>query len=58
MKTNKDFRMSKEHKTMLALMTTPEKRAERKKLFIDAQLSQTKAKQAKFKENHNKGDEA
>lgn len=57
MKTNKDFKMSKSHKIMLALMTDSEKRPERKKMFIESQVAYTKAKQAKFKEN-NKGEEA
>lgn len=57
MKTNKDFKMSKEHKTILALMEKPERRHELKTLFIEAQVAYTKAKQAKFKENVGKGEE-
>lgn len=57
MKTNKDFRMTKEHKTILALTDNPARRHELKQLFIEAQVAYIKAKQAKFKENVGKGEE-
>ena len=56
-KTNKDFRLSKQAKTIIALTQgTDEHRNGWKKLFIEAQVAYDKAKTARFKEN-NKGDE-
>lgn len=53
MKTNKDFRLSKSDKTMLALMQKQERRGEMKIFMIEAQVALNKAKAARFKENTN-----
>lgn len=51
MKPNKDFRLSKSSKRMLALMkTSTEMRNLWKKAFIDGELAEKQAKMAKFKE--------
>lgn len=55
-RTNKDFRLSKSDKTMLALMDKQSRRIEMKHFMIEAQVAYNKAKAARFKENV-KGDE-
>ena len=55
-RTNKDFRLSKSDKTLLALMNNQGNRSFMKSAMIEAQLAYNKAKAARFKEN-NKGDE-
>ena len=54
MKPNKDFRLSKESKRILALMDG-ERRGHWKKMMIDAEISEKLAKFAKIKER-NTGD--
>ena len=54
MKTNKDFRLSKSSKRILALMDG-EKRSHWKKMMIDAEVSEKNAKFAKLRER-NTGD--
>jgi hypothetical protein len=49
MKTNKDFRLSKESKRRLATMTTQQS-ALWKKSFIEAEVAEKMAKLAKLKE--------
>lgn len=49
MKPNKDFRLSKSAKRVLATMT-PEKRSLWKKSYIEAELSEKMAKFAKIRE--------
>jgi hypothetical protein len=49
MKTNKDFRLSKESKRMLTHLHG-EKYTHWKKMMIDAEVSETKAKLSKIKE--------
>jgi len=55
MRPNKDFKLSKSAKRMLATMT-PEKRSLWKKSYIEAELSEKYAKLAKIREP--KGEEA
>lgn len=55
MKPNKDFKLSKSAKRVLATMT-PDKRSLWKKSYIEAELSAKIAKFAKIREN--KGEEA
>jgi len=55
MKPNKDFKLSKSSKRLLATMT-PNKRSLWKKSYIEAELSEKYAKLAKIRET--KGDEA
>ena len=55
MRPNKDFKLSKSSKRVLATMT-PEKRSLWKKSFIEAELSEKYAKLAKIREP--KGEEA
>lgn len=50
--TNKDFRLSKESKRMLAGLHG-EKYTHWKKMMIDAEVSETKAKLSKIKERSN-----
>lgn len=50
MKPNKDFRMSKANKRVLATFIDPQERGQWKKLLIDAQLAEKQASLAKFKE--------
>ena len=49
MRPNKDFKLSKSSKRVLATMT-PEKRSLWKKSFIEAELSEKYAKLAKIRE--------
>lgn len=55
MKPNKDFKLSKSAKRVLATMT-PDKRSLWKKSYIEAELSEKYAKLAKIREP--KGEEA
>lgn len=55
MKTNSSYNMKKEIKRMLAI-TPSEKRPFLKGMMIDAQIAESKAKQAKVRDN-NQGDE-
>lgn len=55
MRPNKDFKLSKSAKRVLATMT-PEKRSLWKKSYIEAELSERYAKLAKIREP--KGEEA
>jgi len=50
--TNKDFRLSKTAKRALAVMPQ-EKRAHWKRMMIDAEVSESRAKLAKVKERSN-----
>ena len=50
--TNKDFKLSKESKRMLTRLHG-DKYNHWKKMMIDAEVSETKAKLAKFKERSN-----
>jgi len=52
MKTNKDFRLSKESKRMLANLHG-EKYNHWKKLMVDAEMSEIRAKLSKVKERSN-----
>jgi hypothetical protein len=52
MKTNKDFRLSKESKRMLANLHG-EKYSHWKKLMVDAEMSEIRAKLSKVKERSN-----
>lgn len=52
MKTNKDFKLSKEAKRRLAFMTD-EKRSLWKKLYIESEVAEKMAKFAKIKERSN-----
>jgi len=52
MKTNKDFRLSKESKRMLANLQG-EKYNHWKKLMVDAEMSEIRAKLSKVKERSN-----
>ena len=52
MKTNKDFRLSKESKRMLAGLHG-EKYNHWKKLMVDAEMSEIRAKLSKVKERSN-----
>jgi hypothetical protein len=49
-KVNSSYKMSKETKRML-MVTPPEKVQFMKKMFIEAELAEAKAKQAKIKDN-------
>jgi hypothetical protein len=51
MKTNKDFRLSKSSKRILALMDG-DKRSHWKKMMISAELSEKNAKFAKIRERN------
>lgn len=51
MKTNANFKMSKESKRVLAI-TPIEKRSMMKHFMIDAEIAEAKAKQAKIKDNN------
>lgn len=58
MKPNKDYRMSKSTKTILALMNDRTKASMWKKAFIEAELCEKAAKNSKLKEKYaNLGDE-
>lgn len=50
MKPNKDFRMSKASKRVLAQFIDPHQRGQWKRMLIDAQLAEKQASLAKFKE--------
>lgn len=56
MKTNKDFNLSKSSKRTLALMAG-DKRAHWKKMMIEAEVSEKRAKLAKLSMKTNQGDE-
>ena len=59
MKTNKDFNLSKTSKRALSLLSG-EKRGQWKKMLIDAEVSEARAKLAKLsgmKSQSNQGDE-
>lgn len=55
MRTNKDFRLSKESKRILARMLDPEQEAHWKKMMIGAEVAEKQAKFAKIRER-NSGD--
>ena len=50
MKPNKDFRMSKANKRVLATFIDPQERSQWKKMLIDAQLAEKQASLVKYKE--------
>ena len=50
MKPNKDFKMSKANKRVLATFIDPQERSHWKRMLIDAQLAEKQASLAKFKE--------
>ena len=50
MKPNKDFRMTKANKLILAQFIDPKERGQWKRMLIDAQLAEKQASLAKFKE--------
>ena len=56
MKTNKDFKLSKSSKRMLALMPA-DKRGHWKNMMIEAEVSEKRAKLAKLNVKTNQGDE-
>jgi hypothetical protein len=58
MKPNKDFRLSKSTKRILATFIDPHKRGEWKRLMISAEIAEKQAKMAKLTFNKsNQGDE-
>ena len=57
MKTNNDFKLSKSSKRVLATMTNSEKRGAWKKLMIEAEVAEKRAKLAKLSIKTNQGDE-
>jgi hypothetical protein len=57
MKTNKDFKLSKETKRMLASMPS-DKRGHWKNMMIEAEVLEKRAKLAKLKENKSEKGEA
>jgi hypothetical protein len=57
MKTNKDFKLSKESKRILAFMPD-NKRSHWKKMLIEAEVLEKRAKLAKLKENKSEKGEA
>ena len=56
MKTNGDFNLSKETKRILSSMTG-EKRGHWKKMMIEAEVAEKRAKLAKINSKTNQGDE-
>ena len=56
MKTNKDFNLSKSSKRTLATLST-EQRGPWKKMMIDAEVAEKRAKLAKISSKTNQGDE-
>lgn len=50
MKPNKDFKMSKASKRVLAQFIDPQERGQWKRMLIDAQLAEKQASLVKFKE--------
>jgi hypothetical protein len=56
---NKDFRLSKTSKRMLAMFVNPQKGSDWKNMMIDAEIAERKARMAKIrdKSNTNQGDE-
>ena len=56
MKTNKDFNLSKETKRILSGMSG-EKRGHWKKMMIEAEVSEKRAKLAKLTNKNDKGEE-
>jgi len=56
MKTNKDFKLSKSSKRILALMPA-DKRGHWKNMMIEAEVSEKRAKMAKLTMKSDKGDE-
>ena len=56
MKTNKDFNLSKETKRILSGMSD-EKRGHWKKMMIEAEVAERRAKLAKISSKTNQGDE-
>ena len=57
MKTNGDFKLSKSSKRVLATMTNSENRGAWKKLMIEAEVAEKRAKLAKLSIKTNQGDE-
>jgi NifB/MoaA-like Fe-S oxidoreductase len=55
--TNKDFRLSKSTKRALSTITDKQKRDGWKRMMIDAEVSENKARTAKLKLQTNQGDE-
>jgi len=56
--TNKDFKISKSTKRMLCSLVDSKERHHWKKMMIDAEIAERKAKTSKIKErNLNQGDE-
>ena len=55
MKTNKDFNLSKETKRILSTMTG-EKRSQWKKMMIEAEVAEKRAKLAKLSMKSDKGE--
>ena len=56
MKTNKDFNLSKESKRLLASLAS-DKRGHWKKMMIEAEVSEKRAKLAKLSNKSNQGEE-
>lgn len=50
MKPNKDFKMSKANKRVLAQFIDPQERGQWKRMLIDAQLAEKQASLVKYKE--------
>jgi hypothetical protein len=57
MKSNKDFRLSKSTKRVLATMVDKNMRGGWKKMMIEAEIAEKKAKTAKLSLKSNQGEE-
>ena len=57
LKPDKNYRMSKPLKMVLATFTDSHKRGQWKRMMIDAELAERAARTAKVKERYNQGDE-